>query len=177
MLNLSLIPASPALEQKSHAAPGFGSGWAIGSAEFTTVLLTLSETMLFGNQSFLADATAAAVAAPSPVASGMRQRFAARAAYLADRLEEKSSLVVSRPQAGMFALIDISSTGMDAETYAFDLLKKAGVAVMLGTSFGTTMGSWVRVPLTVPEAALETACTRIIAHAHACQTGQRTANF
>lgn len=154
---------------KSHAAPGFRSGWAIGSTEFTSNLLTLSETMLFGSQPFLADATAEAVSAPSLVAPGMRQRFATRAAYLAQRLESESALTVSRPQAGMFALIDISSTGMDAESYAFDLLEKFGVAVMPGTSFGATLGNWVRVALTAPDAALETACTRIIAHAAALQ--------
>ncbi|PVA11201.1 aminotransferase [Pelagivirga sediminicola] len=154
---------------KSHAAPGFRSGWAIGSAEFTANLLSLSETMLFGSQPFLADATAAAVSEPSPVAPGMRQRFAARAAYLAGRLEQESALKVSRPQAGMFALIDISSTGMDAETYAFDLLDKAGVAVMPGTSFGAMLNDWVRVALTAPDAALEDACGRIIDHAAGCR--------
>lgn len=150
---------------KSHAAPGFRSGWAIGSIEFTQSLLPLSETMLFGSQPFLADATAAAVSSPSTVAPGMRQRFAARAGYIATRLENESVLTVSRPQAGMFALIDISSTGMDAETYAFDLLEQAGVAVMPGTSFGTTLNTWVRVALTATDAAIETACDRIIAHA------------
>ncbi len=154
---------------KSHAAPGFRSGWAIGSTEFTSNLLPVSETMLFGSQPFLADATAAAVSAPSKVAPGMRQRFAVRAAYLAGRLEQESALTVSRPQAGMFALIDISSTGMDAQSYAFDLLENAGVAVMPGTSFGTTLDTWVRVALTAPDAALETACERIIAHAAARQ--------
>lgn len=157
---------------KSHAAPGFRSGWAIGSAEFTANLLSLSETMLFGSQPFLADATATAVAAPSPVAPGMRQRFAARASYLAGRLEQESALSVSRPQAGMFALIDISSTGMDGETYAHDLLEKAGVAVMPGTSFGTTLDTWVRVALTAPDAALERACARIIDHAKTCAPAQ-----
>lgn len=150
---------------KSHAAPGFRSGWAIGSEEFTDGLLSLSETMLFGSQPFLADATATAVAAPSPVAPGMRQRFAARAAYLAKRLEGESALTVSRPQAGMFALIDISTTGMNATGYAFDLLEKAGVAVMPGTSFGTSLDTWVRVALTASDAALEAACDRIVAHA------------
>lgn len=152
---------------KSHAAPGFRSGWAIGSKEFTSNLLTLSETMLFGSQPFLADATANAVAAPSAIAPGMRQRFAARAAYLAKRLEAESALKVSRPQAGMFALIDISSTGMDATSYAFDLLENAGVAVMPGTSFGATLNDWVRVAMTASDDALQTACDRIITHAAA----------
>lgn len=152
---------------KSHAAPGFRSGWAIGSKEFTSNLLTLSETMLFGSQPFLADATANAVAAPSAIAPGMRKRFAARAAYLAKRLEAESALKVSRPQAGMFALIDISSTGMNATDYAFDLLENAGVAVMPGTSFGATLNTWVRVAMTTSDDALQTACDRIVAHATA----------
>ena len=159
---------------KSHAAPGFRSGWAIGSTEFTANLLPVSETMLFGSQPFLADATAAAVSAPSEVAPGMRQRFAARAGYLATRLENESALTVSRPQAGMFALIDVSSTGMAAEAYAFDLLESAGVAVMPGTSFGTTLEGWVRVALTTTDNALEIACDRIIGHAAAI-TASRSA--
>ncbi len=160
---------------KSHAAPGFRSGWAIGSTEFTSHLLSLSETMLFGSQPFLADATANAVSAPSTVAPGMRQRFAARAGYLATRLENESALTVSRPQAGMFALIDISSTGMDAEGYAFDLLETAGVAVMPGTSFGKTLNTWVRVALTAPDTALEVACDRIVAHAAAIAASRSAA--
>jgi arginine:pyruvate transaminase len=43
---------------KSHAAPGFRSGWAVGPHEFCERLLPLSETMLFGNQPFIADMTA-----------------------------------------------------------------------------------------------------------------------
>ena len=61
---------------KSHAAPGFRSGWAVGSAEFAARLLPLSETMLFGNQPFIADMTAAALRAPSTAAAGKPTRCA-----------------------------------------------------------------------------------------------------
>ena len=47
---------------KSHAAPGFRSGWVCGPAAFCTRALPLSETMLFGSQPFIADMTAQAVA-------------------------------------------------------------------------------------------------------------------
>ena len=60
---------------KSHAAPGFRSGWCVGPAEFCAKLLPLSEAMLFGNQPFIADATAKAIAEPSPIAQGMCDRF------------------------------------------------------------------------------------------------------
>ena len=35
---------------KSHAAPGFRSGWICASAEFCQRALPVSETMLFGSQ-------------------------------------------------------------------------------------------------------------------------------
>jgi arginine:pyruvate transaminase len=150
---------------KSHAAPGFRSGWCVGPAEFCERLLPLAETMLFGNQPFLADATALAVAEPSQVAAGMRERLARRAGIVADRLHEAEGLAVHRPEAGMFALLDIRATGMTSRDYAFDLVETAGVAVMPGCSFGAALEGWVRLALTVEDDKLIAACDRIVAHA------------
>lgn len=152
---------------KSHAAPGFRSGWCVGSLEFTANLLALSETMLFGNQPFIADMTEQAVREGSDVAGGMRQRFAARADLLAARLERETALRVHRPEAGMFAMVDIAATGLDGESYAFDLLEETGVAVMPGASFGKTLDTWVRLALTVEDAPFAQAIDRIVAHANA----------
>jgi arginine:pyruvate transaminase len=149
---------------KSHAAPGFRSGWCIGPAEFCSRLLPLSETMLFGNQPFIADMTAAAIAAPSPVAAGMRARLAARAALIAARLDGVAGLRVHRPEAGMFALIDVRATGQSGEAFASGLLDRAGVAVMPGESFGSALAGWLRVALTQPDAVIAEACDRIAAH-------------
>ena len=46
-------------------------------------------------------------------------------------------------------------------SFAFDLLEKAGVAVMPGSSFGSELDKWVRVALTVEDDAFDTACQRI----------------
>jgi arginine:pyruvate transaminase len=155
---------------KSHAAPGFRSGWCVGPADFAAHVLPLAETMLFGNQPFIADMTAAAVAAPSPVAAGMAARFAARADLVRRRLDGVAGLAVSRPEAGMFVLIDVRATGKSGQDFALDLLDRAGVAVMPGESFGQVLAGWVRVSLTQPDAVLETACARI-----AAQVGARPA--
>ena len=85
---------------KSHAAPGFRSGWCIGPKDFTSRLLPLSETMLFGNQPFIADMTEAAVRDGSPVAAEMRQRFAARAKVLQGRLSSEPKLSVHTARGG-----------------------------------------------------------------------------
>lgn len=154
---------------KSHAAPGFRSGWCVGPAEFTAKLLPLSETMLFGNQPFIADMTEQALRDGSTVAAGMRERFSARAGLLCKRLSAETGLVVHRPDAGMFAMVNVAATGMDGNAYAAHLLENGGVAVMPGVSFGNTIDDWIRVALTVEQVRFETACDRIVMHAQTLQ--------
>ena len=69
---------------------------------------------------------------------------------------------MSQPEAGMFVLIDVSSTGLTGEVYALDLLEKTGVAVMPGSAFGVALDNWVRVALSVEDKLFEIACQRII---------------
>ena len=150
---------------KSHAAPGFRSGWCVGPAEFAARLLPLSETMLFGSQPFIADMTAAAVSAPSPIAADMMARFQRRAAIIAARLDGVAGMQVHLPQAGMFALIDVRASGLSGDAFARALLAEAKVAVMPGESFGQALQGWLRVSLTQPDALIEAACDRISAFA------------
>jgi len=148
---------------KSHAAPGFRSGWCIGPAEFCARLLPLSETMLFGSQPFIADMTALAVSEPSPVAAGMATRFARRAALVADHLDGVAGLKVHRPEAGMFTLIDVRATGMSGAVFADNLLDAQHVALMPGESFGAGLNGWVRLSLTQPDDRIAEAIRRIAA--------------
>ncbi|WIY25159.1 pyridoxal phosphate-dependent aminotransferase [Parasedimentitalea psychrophila] len=154
---------------KSHAAPGFRSGWCVASTAFCDALLSVSETMLFGNQPFIADMTEQAVREGSPVAKGMRTRYAARAAKLDQQLTQETTLTVHQPEAGMFAMINVASTGLDGQAYAEHLLEHGGVAVMPGTSFGTTMSDWVRVALTIDDGDFDRAIQRIVLHANTLQ--------
>lgn len=154
---------------KSHAAPGFRSGWVIGPEEFASRLLPLSETMLFGSQPFISDMTALAVAAPSPIAPGMTERFSRRAEMLAAALDGVAGLRVHKPEAGMFALVDVRATGLSGRDFAVSLLQDQGVAVMPGESFGTSLSGWIRLSLTVDDALIARAAERIAAHASAKQ--------
>jgi len=152
---------------KSHAAPGFRSGWCVGPADFCAMMLPLSETMLFGSQPFIADMTALAIRDGSSVARGMAERFARRAALIHARLHGQAGLAVHKPEAGMFALLDIRASGMRGEAFARALLAKTGVATMPGESFGTGLSGWLRLSLTQADDVIETACTRIVAFAKA----------
>ena len=150
---------------KSHAAPGFRSGWAVGPAEFVQRLLPLAEAMLFGNQPFIADMTALAISQPSPVAPGMAERFARRAGLVRARLDGILGLAVPMPEAGMFAVVDVRALGQSGSCFAKALLTETGVAVMPGESFGAGLAGWVRISLTQEDAVIDEACTRILTFA------------
>ena len=146
---------------KSHAAPGFRSGWLCGQAQFCTRALPVSETMLFGSQPFIADMTAEALRSPPIVAQAMAARMARRARLIHDRLDGVAGLRVHRPEAGMFALIDIRPLSHDSQAFALALLDATGVAVMPGASFGAALEGWLRVALNAADDVTAEACARI----------------
>ncbi|OLP58245.1 aminotransferase [Xaviernesmea oryzae] len=146
---------------KSHAAPGFRSGWAVGPKEFCARLLPVSETMLFGVQPFIADMTAYALSHEIGTAAEMREAYRSRAVALAEALSGMPGLKPMLPDAGMFLLIDVSQTGLSGEDFAWALLKEEHVAVMPGGSFGENARGFVRISLTMPMQDLIEAGRRI----------------
>jgi len=117
--------------------------------------------MLFGNQPFIADMTAMAVRQGFSVARGMAQRYAAHATHMMARLKG-TGLGVHQPQAGMFSLVDVHSTGLNGDEFAAGLLEQVGVAVMPGSSFGESLADWVRIALTVDDQTFDEGLSRII---------------
>jgi len=163
--------ANPAFEErvivtasisKSHAAPGFRSGWLCGPAAFCTRALPLSETMLFGSPPFIADMTAEAISAPPTLARAMAARMARRASIIHGALDGQAGMRVHRPEAGMFALLDIRALNPDSQGFALALLEAEGVAVMPGASFGAGLEGWLRIALNASDADTEEACRRIL---------------
>ena len=71
----------------------------------------------------------------------------------------------------MFALLDVSATGLDGDTFSRDLLVRGGVAVMPGSSFGKSLKNWVRVSLTAPDKVFDAACHRIADHVKRLDAG------
>ncbi len=147
---------------KSHAAPGFRSGWAVGPAEFASRLLAVSETMLFGVQPFIADMTAYALNNPIDTSARMRQSYRSRADRIVAGLADAPGLMPIPPEAGMFIVVDVSGTGMSSEAFAWALLDEEQVAVMPGSAFGNG-ADFIRMSLTVPDEKIDEACRRMSA--------------
>ncbi|MCM2476642.1 pyridoxal phosphate-dependent aminotransferase [Rhizobium sp. CG5] len=146
---------------KSHAAPGFRSGWAVGPQEFCDRLLPVSETMLFGVQPFIADMTAMALTEPFETSTIMRGNYARRARLVDTMLNEAGILTPMMPEGGMFIVVDVSATGLTGAAFSRRLLLEKHVAVMPGSSFGAQAETFIRISLTVADDRLETAAQRM----------------
>jgi arginine:pyruvate transaminase len=147
---------------KSHMLPGFRAGWCVGPSGFVDRLVPLSETMLFGAQPFIEDAAALAVSHQFEECVAMVETFRRRAAVFPDRLEKVRGLACSMPEAGMFAMVDVSGTGLDGEAFAWRLLDEERVAVMPGSAFGRQAAAHIRVSLSADEAVLREAADRMV---------------
>ena len=150
---------------KSHALPGFRCGWAVCPPELTPRLTLVVETMLFGSQPFLADATAVALEQDHEEVETMRATFLARAQAVVAAIAGARGVRTHLPEGGMFMFLDIRPTGLTGEQFAWRLLEDRGVVVMPGESFGPGGAGHVRVALTVPADVITEACGRIVSMA------------
>lgn len=146
---------------KSHAMPGFRCGWIAASEEFCERALPMTETMLFGSQPFLEDATAFAIDNRFPEIDAMKRNYERRARAVVAGLKGAKTVSARMPEGGMFVMVDVRKTGLSGEAFAMKLLAEENVVTMPGESFGAGGAGHLRVALTVDELEIAEACKRI----------------
>ena len=148
---------------KSHALPGFRCGWIAASADYCAHVLPVAESMLFGSQPFLQDATAFALDTEFAETVAMRDAYLARARVFMDGVRGAKGVNARLPEGGMFVMLDVRGTGLSGEDFARKLLAEENVVTMPGESFGVCGAGRLRVALTVDEAVIAEAARRITA--------------
>lgn len=146
---------------KSHALPGFRCGWIAASEDFCNRCIPVTETMLFGSQQFLEDAMAFALDTHFPEVDAMKRDYETRARALVAGLKASKKVSARMPEGGMFVMVDVRSTGLTGEAFAWKLLEEEGVVTMPGESFGAGGTGHLRVALTVDEGQIAEASKRI----------------
>ena len=146
---------------KSHGLPGFRCGWIAASEDFCARALPVSETMLFGSQPFLEDATAFALDNHFPEVEAMKTGYERRARALTAGFKSVRTVSARMPEGGMFVMVDVRRTGLTGDAFARRLLDEENVVTMPGESFGPGGAGHLRVALTVGEDAIREACKRI----------------
>lgn len=150
---------------KSHAVPGFRSGWIAASEEFCGRMLAVAETMLFGSQAFLENTLAFALDHEFAETKAAQLAYVLRAKALIAGISG-SKLKARMPEGGMFVMLDARQTGLSGNDFARRLLAEHDVVTMPGESFGLQGAGHLRVALTVDEQQLTEAARRMVALAN-----------
>lgn len=156
---------------KSHAMPGFRFGWLVGPSELAQHLFNLLLSMLYGGPPFIQDGAFAALQTELPMVEEMRETYRRRAAMLSGLLAEAPRCRVIPPEGGMFVMLDVRSTGLEASAFALRLLRAEDVAVLPCDGFGRSAQGHLRIALTAPEPRLEEAGRRILRFSKAIAAG------
>jgi aspartate/methionine/tyrosine aminotransferase len=146
---------------KSHAMTGWRIGWIVAPEELIDFAHDLGLSTQYGLPGFIQRAAIRALSEPVPEVDQMREAYRRRRDAAVTTLNQVPGLKVHVPEAGMFMMLDVRSTGLSAYDYALALFEKTGVAILDATPFGRSAEGHCRVSFVVDEKSLTEACRRI----------------
>ena len=150
---------------KSHAVPGFRSGWIIGPPQLTEHLAKLVLCMLYGGPPFIQSGALTALTQDCPQVAEMAEAYQRRAAIMVSILKDVPGLRAELPEGGMFVLLDVRGTGLSSVAFADGLLDAHGVATLSADAFGPSAIGHLRISLAAPDDRIRQAADRIARYA------------
>ena len=142
---------------KSHAMTGWRLGYAIGAHDVISKMNKLQQHINTNTCTFVqVGACSIYKNKPTHITSYVEE-LEKRINYFDTELNKLDYITGIKPKAGFFYFIDISSVGVDSNTFCADLLKKTGIASTPGVAFGPEWDDHVRFSFAVPMSTLKKA--------------------
>ncbi len=149
---------------KSHAMAGLRIGWVVAPAELIRHMDKLLLCMLYGAPGANQQAACLALDQFDDVTADIRATYRRRRDLVHALLADVPGLRCPKPEAGMFLLLDIRSTGLSSSDFAWGLFRQTGVSVLDAQAFGPSARGFVRLGLVVDDERLVEACRRLVAY-------------
>jgi arginine:pyruvate transaminase len=147
---------------KSHAMTGSRLGWVVGPTDVIENLTFLANATTYGVPGFVQEAGLHALSLGTDFEEEIAAPFRRRR-EIVQRLVAGQNVVRAIPaQGAMYTMLDIRATGLSGEDFGRKLLDEEAIAVMPGESFGHASAGHLRLALTVEDALLEDAVTRLL---------------
>ncbi|MBQ0715762.1 arginine:pyruvate transaminase [Sulfitobacter litoralis] len=147
---------------KSHAMTGSRCGWIVGPVDAIEHLTNLATHTTYGVPGYIQDAALFALNQGTAFETEISAPFQRRRLLAQDILARQNAVSLVPAQGAMYVMLDIRSTGMTGEDFAYALLEKHHIAVMPGESFGEAAAGHIRVAMTIEDTrfaqALATVC-------------------
>ncbi len=146
---------------KSHAMTGWRLGWIVAPPAMIAHASDLLAVMAYGGPPFIQDGAIAALTTELAEVQTMRAAYRRRSELVHTLLADTPGLRCCATEGGMYALLDIRSSGLSSMAFADQACAEAHVAVLPGDAFGPALAGYLRLSLVVSEERLTEACQRI----------------
>ena len=145
---------------KQFSMTGYRLGFTIGPRELIDTMTRLQENV---NACAPLPSQYAAIAAygPETDTSYLLREYDARRKIVVDGIRSVPGLSLGGVDAAFYAFVNISATGMDSQTFAYELLKSQRVAVVPGLAYGEDFDGFIRIAFTVSGDRLREAIDRL----------------
>lgn len=147
---------------KSHAMTGSRCGWIVGPEDAIEHLINLATHTTYGVPGYIQDAATFALNQGPAFEAEIGAPFERRRRLAKDIIAAQNAITLVPADGAMYLMLDVRSTGMTGEDFAFALLDAHQIAVMPGESFGNAAAGHVRVAMTIEDTlfaeALKTLC-------------------
>jgi aspartate aminotransferase len=167
------LTAYPELEDRLILLDGWSktyamTGWRLGWGVWPASLVEHATRLAINTHSCVNAATQwagiAALAGPQDGVARMVETFDARRHLIVAELNRIPGFRCVMPGGAFYAFPNIEGTGRSSRALQDELLGRAGVAVISGTSFGHHGEGFVRFSYAAASEAIEEACARIRRH-------------
>lgn len=146
---------------KSHAMTGWRLGWIVGPPDLIEYASRLLMAMAYGGPPFIQDAAVTALTTEIAEVEQMRKAYRRRAELVSEVLADTPGIRSCETEGGMYALLDVRSSGISSMEFANQACEAAHVAMLPGDAFGPNLQGYLRLSLVVPEERLLEACERV----------------
>jgi arginine:pyruvate transaminase len=147
---------------KSHAMTGSRIGWVVGPEAIIDGLINLATHTTYGVAGFVQEAALFALRQGPAFEAEIADPFRRRRLIAQDVLKEQNAVGLVPAHGAMYLMLDVRSTGMSGEAFAYALLEAEHIAVMPGESFGEAAAGHIRVAMTIEDGAFEASLRTLV---------------
>ena len=145
---------------KAYAMTGWRVGYLAAPAWFMEPAVEIKHTLSICTSPALQRGALAALEGGDEAVASMLAEYERRLELILRSLDDMG-ISYGRPGGGMYVYANISSTGLDAETFCYELLRQEQVMVFPGTMFADPANRHIRITLLSPFSSIEEALKRM----------------
>ena len=145
---------------KAYAMTGWRVGYLAAPPWFMEPAVEIKHTLSICTPPALQRGALAALEGGDDAVASMLAEYERRLELVLQSLDEMG-ISYGRPGGGMYVYANISSSGLDAETFCLELLRQERVMVFPGTMFADPANRHIRITLLSPYSSMEVALRRM----------------